>query len=274
MQWQSFKHFSSCTKNNDNKQTKPKRNPKRAANCSLRGLVSGSAYVTLLIISPLQSYAESLPSHLPHPWPLPFVCSLSPFLPHLCQGLTLCSSVQLELQVPVRCPLKHWGCRHPGPCPVHRFLSLNLQFLFTNAHFGVVSPIRVHRRLFVTFFSVVKSYMPELKKKSLFTCWLTRDRKWTFKSFLIKTWIYSFLPLGLRRLMLMEHYSLMCHTCSGSTFPSLWAFPAALWLESSGLPLWHHPGKTPRFPLFTPIHLLLLFQSLRWAIHTRHIFQL
>lgn len=112
------------------------------------------------------------PPILPHSWPLPFACSLSPFLPHLCQGLTLCSSVQLELQVPMCCPLNHRGCRHTAPCPVHRFLSLNLQFLFTNAHFGVVSPIRVHRRLFVNFFLLLNFTCLDLKKKSLFT-WLT-----------------------------------------------------------------------------------------------------
>lgn len=135
------------TTNKQNQKETPKEQPTALSVDWFPGL-----HMSLFSSFLLSSLTLSLPSHLPHRWPLPFVCSLSPFLPHLCQGLTLCSSVQLELQVPVRCPLKHWGCRHTGPCPVHRFLSLNLQFLFTNAHFGVVSLIRVHRRLFVTFF--------------------------------------------------------------------------------------------------------------------------
>lgn len=58
-----FKHFHLVPRTTTTNKQKQKEAPKRAANCSLHGLVSRSAYTTLLIISPLQSYAESLSSH-------------------------------------------------------------------------------------------------------------------------------------------------------------------------------------------------------------------
>ena len=106
-----FKHFHlvpRTTTTNKNKKKPPKEQPTALSMVWFLGL-----HIPLFSSFLLSSLTLNLfPPILPHSWPLPFACSLSPFLPHLCQGLTLCSSVQLELQVPMCCPLMCCGQAH------------------------------------------------------------------------------------------------------------------------------------------------------------------